>query len=413
MSSAGRVVKLEARPAPIVLDTARAAALVIDMQNDFASKGGLFDRAGIDVSLIRRAIAPTARALDAMRDAGIPVIYLKMGYRPDLSDLGAPGSPNRERHLAFSVGEAVVAPDGRPSRLLVRDTWNTDVIDELAPRPGDLALYKNRFSGFHGTELDAILSGRGIRWLVVTGCTTSICVESTIRDAMFRDYSCVLLSDCTAEPIGMDFARTNHEASLLAIQTLFGWVSDSATLARALEAAPPFRRATLEDVPGIERLIAASARGLSRDDYLPEQIEAALGSALGVDTQLVRDGTYFVAEADERLVACGGWSFRKTLFGADGRADREPEALDPARDAARVRAFFVHPDWARRGLGRTTLELCEAEARKAGFASAELMATLPGVRLYQACGYQAQPPIEHPLPGGLSIRFVPMRKHLP
>jgi GNAT superfamily N-acetyltransferase len=174
-----------------------------------------------------------------------------------------------------------------------------------------------------------------------------------------------------------------------------------------------FRRAALADVPAIERLISASVRGLSRGDYTDEQIEAALGSALGVDSQLVRDGTYFVAESEGRLVACGGWSFRKTLFGADGRADREPEALDPARDAARVRAFFVHPDWARRGLGRALLELCETEARAAGFGCAELMATLPGVRLYQVCGYAAQPAIEHALPGGLSIRFVPMRKPLP
>ena len=231
----GRAVKLETTTEPVTIDTARMAVLVIDMQNDFGSKGGMFDRAGIDVSVVRSAIPPTVKALDAARAVGIPIVYLKMGYQGDLSDLGPTGSPNRERHLnVFSVGAQVAAPDGRPSRVLIRDTWNTDVLDELKPHPGDPIIYKNRFSGFHGTQLDAVLSSRGVNWLIVTGVSTSICVESTIRDAMFRDYSCVLLADCTAEPIGSDLPRTNHEASLLLIQVLFGWVSSSAEFIRAL-----------------------------------------------------------------------------------------------------------------------------------------------------------------------------------
>jgi GNAT superfamily N-acetyltransferase len=173
-----------------------------------------------------------------------------------------------------------------------------------------------------------------------------------------------------------------------------------------------FRRASLDDVPAIERLIALSARGLSAGDYSTEQIEAALGTALGVDSQLIRDGTYFVAEADGTLVASGGWSWRRTLFGGDVDAGRQPESLDPAREAARIRAFFVHPDWSRQGLGRKTLELCETEARRGGFTSAELMATLPGERLYRRCGYESHDAIEHTLPGGIGIRFVPMRKVL-
>jgi ureidoacrylate peracid hydrolase len=230
-----RTVKLETTTEPVTIDTARIAVLVIDMQNDFGSKGGMFDRAGIDISAIRDAIAPTCKALDAARSVGIPIVYLKMGYQGDLSDLGPAGSPNRERHLSvFSVGAQVSSPDGRPSRILIRDTWSTDVLDELKPHAADLIVYKNRFSGFHGTELDAILRGRGVSWLIVTGVSTSICVESTIRDAMFRDYSCVLLADCTAEPIGSDLPRTNHEASLLLIQALFGWVSSSAEFMRAL-----------------------------------------------------------------------------------------------------------------------------------------------------------------------------------
>jgi len=173
-----------------------------------------------------------------------------------------------------------------------------------------------------------------------------------------------------------------------------------------------FREASLEDVPAIARLIALSARSLSREDYSEDQIDAAIGTALGVDSQLIADGTYFVAEVDETLVACGGWSRRKTLFGSDAESGRHPALLDPTHDAARIRAFFVHPDWARRGLGRATLELCESEARRSGFSSAELMATLPGVRLYRSCGYASRAAIEHTLPGGMTIRFVPMRKDL-
>jgi GNAT superfamily N-acetyltransferase len=172
------------------------------------------------------------------------------------------------------------------------------------------------------------------------------------------------------------------------------------------------RPATLGDVPHLEALIALSARVLSRGDYTVEQVEAALGNAFGVDTELIRDGTYFVVEAAGAIVACGGWSRRRTLFGADGRAGRESALLDPSADAARVRAFFVHPDWARRGIGTALLERCEHDARAAGFRSVELMATLPGRRLYEARGYDAGDPIEHPLSGRVSIQFVPMRKRL-
>lgn len=226
---------LIAQPGPIALDPANTALLVVDMQNDFAAKGGLFDHAGIDISVIQTVVRPTASVLAAARRAGIPVVYLKMGFQPDLSDLGSSDSPNRVRHLLFGVGKTTQAPDGTASRFLIRDTWNTEILSELKPQAGDLVLYKHRFSGFYETELDSVLKQRGIQNLVVTGCTTSICVESTVRDAMFRDYSCVVLSDCTAEPIGFNLHRTNHEASLLAIQTLFGWVSTSNDFLSAIE----------------------------------------------------------------------------------------------------------------------------------------------------------------------------------
>jgi GNAT superfamily N-acetyltransferase len=175
---------------------------------------------------------------------------------------------------------------------------------------------------------------------------------------------------------------------------------------------PTLRPATFGDVPAIERLIPVSARRLCGADYTAAQVEAAIGTAWGCDTELVRDGTYFVAEADGELVACGGWGKRRTLFGGDAQPGRVSELLDPARDAARIRAFFVHPDWARRGLGRLLLARCESEARAHGFTAAELMATLTGVRLYEKCGYVAEEAVECPLRDGQVIRFVPMRKVL-
>lgn len=230
-------VRIDAKPAPLELDLARTALLVVDMQNDFGAPGGMFARAGIDISPIQCTVAPTARVLAAARAAGMPVVYLKMGYAPDLADLGPRDAPNRDRHMFLNVGASVRAPDGRESRILVRDTWNTEVVPELTPAPGDIVLWKHRFSGFFETALDATLRQLGVRSLVVTGCTTSVCVESTIRDAMYRDYSCILLEDCTGEPIGNGFARSNHDASILTVQTLFGWVSDSTTLLDALSVA--------------------------------------------------------------------------------------------------------------------------------------------------------------------------------
>jgi len=173
---------------------------------------------------------------------------------------------------------------------------------------------------------------------------------------------------------------------------------------------PEFRKATAADIPALHQLIAASSRALSRADYSDAQIEAALEGAWGVDSQLIADETYHVAVFEGALVACGGWSFRGTLFGGDAQPGRVADALDPRVDIARIRAFFVHPSWARRGLGRRLLDLCESEARARGFQSAELVATLPGVRLYGAYGYESQGAREYPLRDGSTITFIPMRK---
>lgn len=228
--------RIAARPSPLDVDLARTAVIVVDMQNDFGAKGGMFERAGIDVAPIQRTVEPTARVLDAARRAGLPVIYLKMGYAEDLSDLGPPGAPNRERHLQLRVGELADPKDPRKGRVLVRGDWGTQILPALAPRSGDEEVWKTRFSGFFETRLHDLLQQKGITTLVITGCTTSICVDSTVRDAMFRDYRCLLLEDCMAEPIGNDLPRSNHDATLLAAQVLLGWVATSADLLAALPA---------------------------------------------------------------------------------------------------------------------------------------------------------------------------------
>jgi GNAT superfamily N-acetyltransferase len=172
------------------------------------------------------------------------------------------------------------------------------------------------------------------------------------------------------------------------------------------------RKATLEDCEAIEQLIAMSARGLSQSDYSETQVEAALLGIFGVDTALILDGTYFVAESSDKLVGCGGWSKRRTLFGGDKYASRDPRKLDPASEPAKIRAFFVHPEFARKGIGRAILSACEDEARAAGFHSLELMATLPGIPLYRACGYEGNERITRELSAGVQMEFVPMKKSL-
>jgi GNAT superfamily N-acetyltransferase len=174
------------------------------------------------------------------------------------------------------------------------------------------------------------------------------------------------------------------------------------------------RPAIPADEPRLHALIEASVRSLQKNDYSPEQINGALGTLLGLDTQLVADGTYFVAEAKaacaRTIVGCGGWSHRKTLFGSDHAPVRENDVLDPATDAAKIRAFFIHPDWARRGIGTRILEACESAARAAGFSRFEMGATLTGVPLYLARGYHILERIEVPLSNGAALPIVRMAK---
>jgi predicted N-acetyltransferase YhbS len=175
------------------------------------------------------------------------------------------------------------------------------------------------------------------------------------------------------------------------------------------------RKATEADAPRLREVIEASVRGLQAEDYSLAQIEGALKSVYGVDSQLIADGTYFVAEIphspdQNQIVACGGWSKRKTLYGGDQFAAREDSLLNPACDAAKIRAFFVHPHWARRGIGGLILEACENAARGAGFKKLEMGATLSGVAFYAAKGYAAVENQEAPLANGEVLQVVRMAK---
>jgi len=188
------------------------------------------------------------------------------------------------------------------------------------------------------------------------------------------------------------------------------------------------RQAVVADVPALRTLIDASVRGLQTAHYTPSQIEGALATVYGVDTQLIADGTYFIAEAESHVVAgdsaaqaasaaplivgCGGWSKRKTLFGGDQWAGREAASLDPRHDAAKIRAFFIHPSWTRRGIGTMILEACENAALGAGFTRFEMGATLTGVLLYQTRGYEALENLEVPLGNGEALPIVRMEKRI-
>ena len=173
------------------------------------------------------------------------------------------------------------------------------------------------------------------------------------------------------------------------------------------------RHALTSDYSSIESLIELSARTLGREDYSSDQIEGALSAAFGLDTQLITDQTYFVVETDSSIVGCGGWSFRETLFGSDAEKNRCAKRINPASGAAKIRAFFVSPGCSRMGIGSMILHRCEVEAFNAGFRKLELMATLPGIRLYEKRGFVAGKPIQYPVGGQLTIEFIPMYKKIP
>ena len=233
MDPTAKMATIEAKPDALTIDISKTAVVVVDMQNDFGAKGGMFDRAGLDLSVIQAAVGPTAKVIAGARKRGIPIIYVKEVLSPDLSDVGGVHSPHGRIAQRLGIGENAPAPDGQPSRIHIDNTWHTEILPELAPQAGDTIIKKRRWSAFYETELDAKLSALGAKYLIVTGCTTSVCVESTIRDAAFRDYACLLPADCTGQP-PVRSPHSTHDASLLVITRHFGWVTTSHDLLQAL-----------------------------------------------------------------------------------------------------------------------------------------------------------------------------------
>lgn len=172
------------------------------------------------------------------------------------------------------------------------------------------------------------------------------------------------------------------------------------------------RPAVASDIPALKELIPKSVRLLSANYYTAEQVESGLTYIFGVDTQLIEDGTYYVVETEGEIVGCGGWSKRRTLYGGDQAKAEIDSLLDPETDAARIRAFFVHPDRKRQGIGSRIMQICEEAAREAGFAMLELVATLPGEPLYKAFGYEAVERFETVLPDGVALPLARMAKRI-
>lgn len=211
---------LNARPEPVTPDTARTALIVVDMQNAFASKGGMFDLAGHDISGAVPVIDLHKRLLPAVRAAGVQVIYLQMSFKPDLSDAGGPDSPAYHKELALRMMRERPELAGT---LLIDDSWDGQIVDGLAPQDGDIVIRKSRYNGFTGTDLDAVLKARGIRHLLFTGIATNICVESTARNAFFNEYWPILIADAMNHA-GPDFTR---QATLWNFENVLGWVTES------------------------------------------------------------------------------------------------------------------------------------------------------------------------------------------
>jgi ureidoacrylate peracid hydrolase len=219
---------LNAKPAPVEVDLGKAAVVVVDMQNAFATKGGMLDIAGVDISGAARVVRSIKEIVDAGRRAGIPVVFLQMGYKPDLSNSGGPGSPNYHKELAMHLMNCRPELKGK---LLTEGTWDFDIVEELRPQPEDIVIVKTRYSGFQGTTLDSQLRMRGIQFLFLTGIATNVCVESTLRHGYFLDYWPLPITDATmqAGPAAL------QEATLFNVESFFGWTMQSEEFLAALK----------------------------------------------------------------------------------------------------------------------------------------------------------------------------------
>jgi ureidoacrylate peracid hydrolase len=226
------MLKLNARPEPIEVDWTKSAVVVVDMQNAFAAKGGMLDIANVDISEAPRVVRSIKAVLDAARQAGVLVVHLQMGYKPDLSNSGGPNSPNRHKELAMHLMNCRPELKGK---LLTEGTWDFEIVEDLKPDPRDLVVVKTRYSGFVGTTLDSQLRTRGIRYLFFAGIATNVCVESTLRDAYFQDYWPILIADgaMQAGPPSM------HEATLFNVENFFGWTIRTEEFLAAVKSRKP------------------------------------------------------------------------------------------------------------------------------------------------------------------------------
>ena len=223
-------VTLPTRPGPIEVPLSRCGLVVVDMQNAFASPGGMLDLAGLDISGAAAVVRTIQELLAAARRAGIQVVYLQTGYKPDLSNAGGASSPNPQKELSLCLARA--RPELR-GKLLIEGTWDFAIVEALEPQPGDLTVLKTRYSGFAGTVLDAALRARDLRYLLFVGIATNVCVESTLRDAYFHEYWPILVTDGTM-PAG---SPAQQQATLFNVESFFGWTMPASglldTLARA------------------------------------------------------------------------------------------------------------------------------------------------------------------------------------
>ncbi len=228
MDQQSHLITVHAEPQPILVDRARTALLIVDMQNAFAHKGGYFDLAGLDITPIRRIIEPCRKVIDAAHAGGIKIIYLQMGCSQDLSDRGSPDAPSSIKSKVLSMMKE--HPEWK-DKFYIYGSWGAEIIEELKPREGDIVVKKQKHDGFIGTNLDIILRTLGAKYLFFVGAATNICVESTLRHAFSLDYFPILVSDAVSQ-MGSNITQ---EATLLNVQSTFGWVTTSEKLLNAIE----------------------------------------------------------------------------------------------------------------------------------------------------------------------------------
>ena len=223
------LVNVQAKPESVKIDLKKTAVVVVDMQNAFASKGGMFDLVGQDISGAKSVIETNKQIITAAREAGVKVIYLKMSYAPDLSDSGGPDSPNWYKEFGLAMMNKKPEYKGK---FLIRGTWDEEIVDELKPQPGDIVIAKMRYSGFRGTSLDVVLKTYKIKYLIFTGIATNVCVESTLRDAYFLDYWPIIVSDAVNNA-GPPFTQ---QATLWNVEALLGWVTTTDDILKVISA---------------------------------------------------------------------------------------------------------------------------------------------------------------------------------